>query len=261
MTPELFAPGVFREPVNAGPAFSPDGQEVYWRPATGAHMNFRKLVDGVWSDTGFPSFDRGDDSPAFSLDGNRLYFTRWDGNKENIWFVERAGEGWSAPVALPEAVNSLRLYWQFSFGKNGDLYFGAFGPAGTARDIYCAELVAGEYSRATRLGDAINSDQMEHSPCIARDGSYLLFSREYQTMEAFNARQPASGSDLFVSFREEDGSWRQAIRFGAPINSDAFDHCPTLSSDGKYLFFISDRGGRLQIYWVDAGVIEELRPE
>jgi Tol biopolymer transport system component len=64
-----------------------------------------------------------------------------------------------------------------------------------------------------------------------------------------------------VCFRNADGSWGEALRFGAPINTSRHDQCPWVSNDGKYLFFASFRGGRSQVYWVDARVIEEMRPD
>jgi hypothetical protein len=71
---------------------------------------------------------------------------------------------------------------------------------------------------------------------------------------------------------------------GASVNSEANEHCPILSPDGKYLFFSSGRsrhsnyseeaitfkekaemmnswgnGRNEDIYWVDARIIDTLR--
>ncbi len=254
-TPSPFAPQLFSQEVHCTPAFSPDGQEVYWALMINDRSRFKhsKLVGGFWTQPAVPSFAQHDDSPVFSPDGNRLYFLRRGSVKENIFFVERTAEGWSAPAILPGAINSLRqIHWQFSIADNGDLYFaGGEGPSDEKQDIYRAELVDGQYSVVTKLEGTVNSDLLEHSPYIARDGSYLLFSR---------ANGELSDVDLYVSFRQEDGSWGQAIRFRDPINAGGYDHCPRVSVDGKYLFFVSTRRGRSEPYWVDAGVIEELRP-
>jgi Tol biopolymer transport system component len=257
MTPRRFAPQVIRQEVHCAPVFSPDGQEAYWvlmnDNAYNAELQCSRLVDGIWTQPAVASFSQRqkDDSPVFSPDGNRLYFLRNDGTKENIYYVERAAGGWAAPVALPSAVNSLTLHWQLSVATNGDLYFAGKAPSDVEQDIYRAELVDGQYTLVTKLEGTVNSDLMEHSPYIAKDGSYLLFSR---------ANQQLTNADLYVSFREADGSWGQAIRFGDPINAAGHDHCPRVSDDGKYLFFVTTRGGGSQAYWVDASVIEELRP-
>jgi Tol biopolymer transport system component len=68
-------------------------------------------------------------------------------------------------------------------------------------------------------------------------------------------------SDLFISFRNRDGTWRDAIRLGRNINSDAHEVCPVVTRDGKYIFFISMKSGKPQMYWVDAKIINELKPE
>jgi hypothetical protein len=56
-----------------------------------------------------------------------------------------------------------------------------------------------------------------------------------------------------------DRAWTSAIPMGSPINSEAHEVCPLVTRDGKYMFFISMRSGKPQIYWVDAKIIEELR--
>jgi hypothetical protein len=79
-------------------------------------------------------------------------------------------------------------------------------------------------------------------PCIALDGSYIIFD-------------VGSGNHLFVSFKNDDGTW------GEPI--DLTDHGldrmaggAYISPDGKYLFFALNK----DIWWVDIKVIEDLRP-
>ncbi len=47
---------------------------------------------------------------------------------------------------------------------------------------------------------------------------------------------------------------------GEKINSKKTEYCPIFSPDGKYFFFTSTRDGNGNIYWVDAKIIEELKP-
>jgi hypothetical protein len=66
------------------------------------------------------------------------------------------------------------------------------------------------------------------------------------------------------------GSWTRPRNLGARVNSPWKDEYPYVSADGKYLFFNSNRPSLLygspipdgpgNIYWVDASVVEELRP-
>jgi len=63
------------------------------------------------------------------------------------------------------------------------------------------------------------------------------------------------GSYLFVSFKNQDGTWGEAIDLTEhgfdPLAGGAY-----ISPDGKYLFFAL----RDDIWWVDIKVIENLRP-
>jgi hypothetical protein len=78
------------------------------------------------------------------------------------------------------------------------------------------------------------------------------------------------GGDLYVSFRQTDGAWGEPIDLGPDVNSGMLDYCPTVTPDGRYLFFSRRRsdppdsgwGGVVDgdVYRVDAAVIERLRP-
>ncbi|NQY74449.1 MAG: PD40 domain-containing protein [Candidatus Margulisbacteria bacterium] len=78
------------------------------------------------------------------------------------------------------------------------------------------------------------------------------------------------GSDLYISFRQNDGSWVPAINMGAQINTELQESGAHVSHDGKYLFFsrgeekLKEDGSTYWVgrpYWVDAQVIENLRPK
>jgi Tol biopolymer transport system component len=79
-------------------------------------------------------------------------------------------------------------------------------------------------------------------PCIAPDGSYLLFDVD-------------SGNYLYVSFRDDNGNWGEPI----DLTDHGFDPLAGgayISPDGKFLFFSLQQ----DIWWVDIGAIEALRP-
>ena len=63
--------------------------------------------------------------------------------------------------------------------------------------------------------------------------------------------------DLYVSFRKTDDTWGEAVNLGPDINDESFANCACLSPDGKYLFYSHAN----DIYWVDAKIIEYLKPE
>ena len=112
-------------------------------------------------------------------------------------------------------------------------------------DIYLARFSGGGYEKPVHLGDPINSVQQETTPFIAPDGSYLLFSRQF---------------DLWVTFRAADGSWSAPVKLGPEINSPAIELCPIVTADGKYLFFLSQRDGESHAYWADVQAVLKLKP-
>jgi len=86
-------------------------------------------------------------------------------------------------------------------------------------------------------------------------------------------------ADYYVSFRDENDNWSNLINLGEKINSPGLDFTPSISPDGKYFFFqrmnwtedidnkilnysdlVNIHNGRGDIYWVDASVIKDLKP-
>jgi Tol biopolymer transport system component len=217
--------------------------------------------NGRWTFPQIPSIysaDFGDTDPVFSRDGQRLYFLSQrplkEGGKkdgENIWYVERTGNGWSEAKPFSPVVNSKKPHWSISFAENNNVYFGSSDVGGEGGgDIYLSKCIDGNYLQPVNLGKAVNTELEEFGPCISPDESCLLFTR-----------QSPSGSkeDLFISFKKGDGSWAEAVSLGGEINSDQGDYCPTFSPDGKFLFFVSIRNGNQDIYWVRADIIEKIK--
>lgn len=267
MVPEVFAPQIITEALHSIAVFSPDGCEVFYVPWSTLRMATMKQKNGVWTKPNIVPFATTHDAenPWITADGTRMYFTSTrpleaEGLKErkkfwneNIWYVDREKDGWSEAVPLGQEVNSMDLHWQFSIDdRNGDLYFSASsGEGGGRSDIYKSAFFNGRHTNPVKLSEAINTEGDEDTPFIASDGSYLIFARKPGT-DTF--------ADLYISFRNQDGSWRKAVGLGSRINSDAHEVCPFMTRNAKYFFFISMRSGKPQVYWVDAKVIEEHHP-
>jgi hypothetical protein len=67
--------------------------------------------------------------------------------------------------------------------------------------------------------------------------------------------------DLYVTFKKDDGSWSKPVHMGNIINSDKSENRPCVTPDGKYFFYSSTVRGNRDIYWVDAKIIESLKPK
>jgi len=259
--PERFAPSIIDSEVHTATVFSPDGQEVYWKPMPDGmdEIVFMRLEDGRWTHpqiVPFASrfFDSGD--PCFSPDGEKLFFTSWRPSRwyqvfqlsEGIWYVEKTEQGWSKPKPVGTSVNSMNVHWQLSVSENGSLYFSSEG------DIYRSEFKNHQYQEPVKLVNEINTPSNEGHPYIASDESYLIFSSNNQV-------DNIGDYDLYVSMHGDDGSWSKAINLGIGVNSRYQDLYPVMSPDEKYLFFISNRDGMHSVYWVDSEQIKTLIEE
>ena len=252
--PQVYAAGVisgedFR--LHGSPVFSPDLREMYWSVIPPAIMSV-SLVNGSWSEaSAVPLAGRGLQAPAISADGKRLYYQciMEEGRGSlDIWWVERTGDGWSAPVNAGPIVNSEMLESQPSVTEDGTLYFtGTLEGVGFDRGIYRSRVVDGRYTTPELLGGGINSEYIDYWPWIARDESYLLFA----------SSRPSRDEMLYlhVSFRHADGSWSEPVSIHPALGFDEPARSPSVSPDGCFLFFLS--GGK--VYWVGIDGVLELR--
>jgi Tol biopolymer transport system component len=132
------------------------------------------------------------------------------------------------------------------------VYFG--DTEGGQLDIFRSSPEGGRYGIAENLGDAVNDpDSEDWGPYVDPDEDFLLFSS--------NRPGGFGKHDIYVCFRNPDGSWTQPQNLGASVNSPEEDFAPLITPDGKYLFFISQKAGDagMNAYWVRARIIEDLR--
>jgi hypothetical protein len=249
MTPDVFAPGIVSDPslFEYCGTFAPDGSEYYFNriSADGEHrLLFTRVVDGQWTAPEQLAFTAGyvAGEPHVTLDNTRLYFM-WkcpapEGKLDwpAYWVVHRTANGWSEPQYAGQGMF-------LSSSLDGQIYTTDMSSSRTNRKTYLAKVatVDGVFSDYERLAIPNLSGSYAH-PCIAPDGSYLLFD--------------VDGSHLFVSFGKAGETWGEAI----DLTQHGFDPMAggaCVSPDGKYLFFALED----DIWWVDSRVIEELKPK
>jgi len=260
--PALFAPGVVStEKDELNSVFTPDGREFYFAVSTGRmKWKFMVMKQGKegWGRPQEASFSgRWSDVDLFiSPGGRKLYFSsnrplegQGDARKDfDVWVAERSADGWSEPVNLGPPVNSSKDEFYPAVDKDGTIFFQSErDDCRGARDIYFAKLEEGRYREVRNVGDGVNGPDFESDAYVAPDGRFLIFS---------SSRPGSRGrGDLYISFRQDDGSWTQAVNMGPSINTQHHENCPMLSPDGRFLFFT--RNG--DIYWLDAGISEDMR--
>lgn len=93
----------------------------------------------------------------------------------------------------------------------------------------------GNWTPAQLLPGPINSNDNEGAQFISPDGKYIFFA-------GCNRRDGYGSCDIYVS-RKEGNQWGIPFNLGTPINTEHWESQPCMSSDGKTLYFSSNRPG------------------
>ena len=93
----------------------------------------------------------------------------------------------------------------------------------------------GVWQLPVSISENINSEFNEGTCTLSADGRTLIFTSCY-------GRQGYGSCDLYISEKTGD-EWSVPKNLGPAINSSAWDSQPSLSADGRRLFFISNRSG------------------
>jgi hypothetical protein len=247
-TPIVFAPGTVSVDGKNTHALviSPDEKTIIFSRYPDGTSYIMTYDNNQWSGP-VQSFFYGKEV-SFTPDGNRIFYY----TDNDIFYVEKSGSGWGAPVRLGPNVNTT-TYTEYypSIVQSQSLYFSRDSHWNSGRLMY-SQYSEGVYLPAVDLGLPINNGGALHA-WFARDESFVLFN------------SPRAGSytelDIWASFRNQDGSWGNPKNLGQIINSGANAIlCPEVSPDGKYLFFTkmnwSTNTG--YIYWVNANLIYRL---
>ncbi len=247
-TPEIFAPGfvntaefieiegMFGADMNTFYFVRNDEKEVY-------SLNVIEYKNNQWQKS---IVAKAVSEPSISPDGNTIYLK----NK----FIERASDGWSELKSLGAPFENIDIM-RLSASSNGTYYFDTYTPE-LDTPIRYSRLINGKYEQPKSLGPQFSIGRYNAHPYIASDESFIIFD---------SVREGGQGrSDIYISYRSADGSWGPAINMGDKINTAHSEKNPSLSPDGQFLFFDkrTKRGNEeVNIYWVDAQIIETLRPK
>jgi outer membrane protein OmpA-like peptidoglycan-associated protein len=100
-------------------------------------------------------------------------------------------------------------------------------------DLYYTELTEEGWTDVIPFPSAINTQYNEGSACLNREGNILYFVR-------CNHPEGLGNCDIYTA-ELINKEWKNVENLGAAVNSSAWDSHPTLSPDGKTLYFASNR--------------------
>ncbi|MGH9365084.1 MAG: Xaa-Pro aminopeptidase [Thermoanaerobaculia bacterium] len=250
--PELYGAGLFSTGAwDFFMAFSADEHRALFCRANDDFSAYdifetRKEAAGHWRAPAKPRFASAwsNADPHIAPDGRTVFFiSNRPGTGEvgpqatyDIWCATLQPDGeWGEARRVPEPVSVSGVdEWSPSVAVNGNLYFGSERPGGHGGlDLCVAHQVGGVYQAPENLGGPINTPGDEVEPWIAPDESYLIFS-------AKNRPDSAGRYDIYLS-RREHGVWQQAQPLSHGVNTSWLDFNPSVSPDGRWLYFSSTR--------------------
>ncbi|MFT6338111.1 MAG: outer membrane protein OmpA-like peptidoglycan-associated protein, partial [Halioglobus sp.] len=109
---------------------------------------------------------------------------------------------------------------------------------GRTRDenIYISRLDEnGEWGMPSHISNNVNTPMNEGACTISADGRMLIFT-------SCQGRKGFGSCDLYVTYKSGN-DWSVPENLGVEVNTSSWDVQPTLSADGRTLYFVSDRPG------------------
>jgi len=260
--PVSWLPGIVSLPGTFGTTFMPDGKTVYFarfNPETKNSVIMKStFCEGIWTSAVTAEFSGkySEGDPFISPDGLKIFF--WstrpaDGSgipseSPNIWVAYRTPSCFGNPIFLGAKLKIPAGGFPV-VSTNGTLYFfTGQGDDSNETDIFKSVPIDGEYTEIINLGNPVNTKYSELDAFISPDESYIIFSS--------NRIGGFGKLDLYISWNSE-GKWSEPVNLGDKINSAADESCPSISPNGKYLNFTSNRVGETKgpIYMIDFNLL------
>lgn len=154
------------------------------------------------------------------------------------------------PIDLGPGINSEAMEYFPSINARGDvLVITRRFTTGEKQDedFYASTLNENGWNKIERLDGFLNTNDNEGAQSLSADGTELYFTGCH--------RQDGFGScDIYVSLYR-NGLWTQPRNLGQNVNSGSWDSQPSISPDGKTLYFVRGKSG----YTTNTSIMESNR--
>ena len=102
-------------------------------------------------------------------------------------------------------------------------------------DFFISEYHDGKWTKPENLGSPPNTPDNEGAQTISADATQMFFT-------ACNRSDGKGGCDIYYC-EKRNGYWTRPRNLGEPINTSAKETQPSISADGRTLYFVSTRSG------------------
>lgn len=186
-------------------------------------------------------------NPVIAPDGQTLFLTvanhpqNAGGKKDpgDIWFCQlTVANQWSAPIHAGIALNNRAFNAIAGFSADGNQmyllnhYDAGDGPART-QGIAISRRTSTGWSKPENISiPYFQNKSVSISGYILPDQSAIVFSAETYGTRGVD--------DLYVSIKGSDGKWSEPKNLGSGINTPFQELSPSLTPDGKTLYFSSN---------------------
>ena len=144
------------------------------------------------------------------------------------------------PVNMGSSINSKDQEYSPAFAIDEKVIYitkrmGNLSDNRPNEDLYFAELNDESWDKVKDIGPPINTIENEGAFSISSDGNYIFFTS--------CSRNGGKGQcDIWLTSKKNN-RWDEPKNLQSPINTKYWESQPSISSDGRMLYFSSDRPG------------------
>lgn len=255
--PVVFASGLVSETGERlhGPlTVSPDGKVICWSVIPPAIRYRVQRETGSWSGPMTIELDaRAVTAAQFAPDG-RLWFQgipkSGGAGSVDLGFLTWNGDGWSAPRWPGIAVNSAGMDSTPGVTTDGTIYLtGSREGKVWNRGLYQIPFRDGYFQEREYLPVPINWGDacIDYTVFADPDDRYLIWSSSRPTENEADLK-------LYISQRQAAGGWGDAVNLSEKLGLTHAARFPSVSPDGRFLFFLMDG----KIWWVSTTVLPSV---
>jgi hypothetical protein len=171
-------------------------------------------------------------NPVISAKDDLLFFSRKLQFRTALFYSRLTDGVWSGPIDIIPDLNVDDKFYPTSLSRDGNTLY-LYSNFDYIGNIYTSRFANGRWNPVQKLNENVNTKYWESHATVSPDGRKLFFSS--------NRKGGYGGLDIYVSELDSIGNWGLARNLGPVINTPYHEDTPTLSEDGKTLFF-SSRG-------------------